>query len=193
MLPETGSALTGQGKTETANTTSQLYRSLAERFAERVRGELGARLTSIVLYGSVARGTARPDSDIDLFVVAGETDEDKEPLWDWVLDLEQAFWNSQEIAALRDQGFRASIETYVVSKAQARRGLPIYLDMTLEAIVLHDPENFFSRRIDQVKQRMAELRSRREWLSQDTYVWQLKADAEPGEVISLPYVEETQR
>ncbi|MEK7786135.1 MAG: nucleotidyltransferase domain-containing protein [Chloroflexota bacterium] len=193
MLPETGSALTEQGKTETVNTISQLYRSLAERFAEMVRQDLGARLTSIVLYGSVARGTARPDSDIDLFVVAGESDEDKGPLWDQVLDLEQTFWNDQEVAALRAQGYRASIETYVVSKAQAWRGLPIYLDMTLDAIVLHDPEKFFSRRIDQVKQRMVELRSRREWLSKDTYIWQLKTDAEPGEVISLPYVEETQR
>jgi|CXWL01.1.fsa_nt_gi predicted nucleotidyltransferase len=193
MFPKSSSALTDPGQTETVNATSRLYRSLAERFANVVRDNLGARLTCIVLYGSVARGTARPDSDIDLFVIAGESDEDKEPLWDQVLDLEQTFWNDQEVAALRAQGYRASVEAYVVSKAQARRGLPIYLDMALDAIVLHDPENFFSRRIDQVKQRMVELRSRREWLSQDTYIWQLKTDAEPGEVISLPYVEEIQR
>ncbi len=192
MLPETDSTLKGQHKTEAVNATSQLYRSLAERFAEMAREQLRPHLTCIVLYGSVARGSARPDSDIDLFVVAGETDEDKEPLWDCVLDLEQTFWNDQEVTMLREQGYRASIETYVVSRAQAQRGLPIYLDMTLEAVVLHDPENFFSRRLEQVRQRMAELKSQREWLSQDTYVWQLKANAEPGEVVSLPYVEEPQ-
>lgn len=39
-----------------------------ERFARRLRTELGAE--RVLLFGSHARGTAQPDSDYDLIVVA---------------------------------------------------------------------------------------------------------------------------
>lgn len=173
-----------------ASDTSRLYHSLAEKFTRTMLDEMGARVTCVVLYGSVARSTAQSESDIDLFVVAGETEKDKDEVWDRILDLEQSFWDNPEIAALRARGYRASIETYVVSKPQARRGLAIYLDMAIEAVILHDPEGFFARRIEQVRQRMIALNSRREWLDGSTYVWQLKAEARPGEAIALPYIEE---
>ncbi len=172
------------------NATSRTYRGLAEQFAAILRRELGQRLTSIVLYGSVARGTARPDSDVDLFVIAGETEKEKEAIWDQVWDLDFAFWDSPQAVGLRAQGYRASLETYVVSQPRALRGLPIYLDMTLEAIVLHDPNGVFTRRMEQVKQRMAELKSYREWVETDLYIWHLKADLQRGEIFALPYIEE---
>lgn len=43
----------------------------AERYALLLRELLGENLVSIVLYGSVARGEARADSDIDLLIVCG--------------------------------------------------------------------------------------------------------------------------
>ena len=38
-------------------------------FAERLRAALGDRLVDLRLFGSVARGDAQPDSDIDILVV----------------------------------------------------------------------------------------------------------------------------
>jgi predicted nucleotidyltransferase len=37
---------------------------------QRVRHHYGARLVSLVVFGSIGRGTARPDSDVDLLIVA---------------------------------------------------------------------------------------------------------------------------
>ena len=175
------------------NPTSRRYRALAEKFAQFLLAELGDQLTTIVLYGSVARGTARPDSDIDLFVIAGETDEEKEAVWDRIWDMEYEFWNSPETLALREQGYRASMETFVLSRPQAERGTPLYLDMALEAVVLHDPQRFFAQRIEQVKRRMAELGSFREQVGRTLYVWTLKTNTRPGEVFALPYIEEGAR
>lgn len=47
---------------------------------------LGDRLDAIYLYGSQARGQARPDSDIDLLIVVNG-DQDNATLFDQTLDL----------------------------------------------------------------------------------------------------------
>lgn len=55
-----------------------MHRRTVERavdeFAGRVAERIPDRLLEIVLYGSWARGTARPDSDVDLLVVVESRD-----------------------------------------------------------------------------------------------------------------------
>ncbi|MEJ2503837.1 MAG: nucleotidyltransferase domain-containing protein [Gemmatimonadota bacterium] len=51
------------------------YRQRAERFIERVSGDLGSRLRSVVLHGSVARGEAVEDvSDVNLLVLVDDVE-----------------------------------------------------------------------------------------------------------------------
>lgn len=45
-------------------------RALADEFARYLKAKYGDRIVQIVLFGSVARGDAREDSDVDLLVVA---------------------------------------------------------------------------------------------------------------------------
>ena len=42
----------------------------AKEFAEMVRADMGDRVESIKLFGSVAKGNATPESDLDLFVLS---------------------------------------------------------------------------------------------------------------------------
>ena len=49
---------------------NQKYQQAAAEFARRVTAALDDGLDSIILYGSVARGEARRDSDIDILVVS---------------------------------------------------------------------------------------------------------------------------
>ena len=59
---------------ETQNPThSERYLAAAEEFARRVTESLGDHVASIVLYGSVARGEAGPESDIDILVVGNDS------------------------------------------------------------------------------------------------------------------------
>ena len=53
-------------------TIREPFRSALLASSEAWRSLLGARLVSLVLFGSVARGTASQSSDIDLLVVADE-------------------------------------------------------------------------------------------------------------------------
>jgi hypothetical protein len=50
------------------------YENVLGAFRSRVLNELGDRIQSIVVYGSVARGEATKDSDIDVLVVSGDKD-----------------------------------------------------------------------------------------------------------------------
>lgn len=45
-------------------------RRVVEHFASRLDNELGSDLRGLWLYGSRARGTAHPESDVDLLVIA---------------------------------------------------------------------------------------------------------------------------
>jgi predicted nucleotidyltransferase len=56
-------------------TISDRYREAAERFAAAVRERFGDQIRAVVLYGSVARGEARRDSDIDLLVMVDRYDD----------------------------------------------------------------------------------------------------------------------
>lgn len=46
-----------------------LVRAAVERFIREARAASGDRLGQVVLFGSIARGESRPDSDVDLLVV----------------------------------------------------------------------------------------------------------------------------
>jgi hypothetical protein len=49
------------------------YRRIAEDFARRLKAKYGERIERVILFGSVARGDHREDSDIDLLVVTRDT------------------------------------------------------------------------------------------------------------------------
>jgi predicted nucleotidyltransferase len=61
--------------TETGPHLSQpvdIAQRTVSEFADRLREQLGDEVVSIWMYGSRARGDARPDSDIDLAVVLSD-------------------------------------------------------------------------------------------------------------------------
>jgi predicted nucleotidyltransferase len=48
------------------------YEPLMQELLRLLREEFGDRVRSLLVFGSVARGTARPDSDVDVCVVIRE-------------------------------------------------------------------------------------------------------------------------
>ena len=61
------------------------HREAFEEFAEKAVEELGEDLESLVLYGSVAKGEERDDSDVDVFAVVKSV-ESEEKLEDLAYD-----------------------------------------------------------------------------------------------------------
>jgi uncharacterized protein len=53
---------------------TEAERRVLERYIESVRSHYGATLRDVLLFGSRARGDARPDSDFDLAIVLEDGD-----------------------------------------------------------------------------------------------------------------------
>jgi len=91
--------------------------------------KLGERVYSIIVYGSVARGTAPKDSDIDILVIG----EDKE---DWETVSRIAYEIDFE------NGFRTFITTIFLTENEfehrLKAGDPFLYNVVKESVVLYD-------------------------------------------------------
>ncbi|RMF31951.1 MAG: nucleotidyltransferase domain-containing protein [Chloroflexi bacterium] len=155
---------------------------LARRYADLALELLGDRLTSVALYGSVARGQAGPASDIDLFIVLREAPRGalrRRALLEPVREQLTA-----DLEPLWDQGIYTDFVEVIRSEEEARHFHPLYLDMTLEAELLYDRDGFLARVLDGVRQRLEVLGAQRLSLGRIHY-WDLKPTLRPGEAIEL--------
>lgn len=127
--------------------TSAVHRNAVEAAVQAWRAALGLRLVSLVLFGSVARGTAREDSDIDVLVVAegfpwSMRDRRRPLLQAW-----------EQVRVARGLPF---VEWNLVTKTpdEARVRVPLYLDLVEDAVILVDRDRFFAEVLDGMRQRM---------------------------------------
>ena len=67
---------------------------------------------------------------------------------------------------------------------EAKRLVPLYLDMVEDAILIYDKGGFFKSVLERLRQKLEELGARRVKLGRGWY-WVLKPDAKFGEVIEI--------
>lgn len=158
------------------------YRSLLNALALRCLEVYGSRLISLAVFGSVARSTYTPGSDIDCFLVVRDLPRSRMRRareFEKVEDLLAA-----EIAVLHKDGYTTALSPVFRTPEEAALFSPLYLDMTEEVILLHDRDSFLENRLAAVKARLEQLGSKRLWKGSRWY-WLLKPDFKPGEVFEL--------
>jgi predicted nucleotidyltransferase len=102
---------------------------------EALRQRLGSDLVSLVLFGSRARGDARPDSDWDLLLIARTLSERP-------FDRHRYLQNS-----LPDR-WRGHISLLAKTVAEFETAVPpLFLDIALDGIILYDPDNYAANRL----------------------------------------------
>jgi uncharacterized protein len=165
----------------TAASLAPQWRALADRVVAEYRAAIGDDLVATALFGSVARGQARPDSDLDLYVVARRPivgDSRLHGMWGRI-DA------SPEYQALVRMGYWPTPSPIPHTVDDLARHPWILLDIVHHGVVLYDPESVLAQELDAVRRRMAELGSQRIELPDGTWYWDLKPDWRPGEVVDL--------
>jgi len=159
------------------------FEEVQERLLSEVVSFYGDRLVSVVIFGSVARGTQTFESDIDVLIIArglpaGRIKRIRE--FESVEDKVRPF-----LEALRqNSGINTSISAVIKSPEEADKGSPLFLDMVEDAQILFDRNGFFSALLERLRRRLRELGAKRVWKG-DAWYWDLKPDYKPGDIFEL--------
>jgi len=170
---------------EQARITYQDYAAYLQAFKDRLLERLGDELIALALYGSVARGKARPESDVDLLIILRDASSIYYERLKPILEVERALRMSPEAGTLRQEGLAPYLSYLVLSEEEARGNRYVFLDMIEEARILYDREGFFARRLQEFKERLAALGSQKVYLKNGSWYWDLKPDLVLGEVFEL--------
>jgi len=129
-----------------------LLQHLAKRYATAAQDALGPQLVSLALYGSVARGQATPSSDIDLFVVLQEAPAGMLARRRLLQPARESL--TPELEDLWEQGIYTDFIEVIRSRTEARQFHPLYLDMSQEAVLLYDRDQFMHTLLEKVGERL---------------------------------------
>jgi predicted nucleotidyltransferase len=168
--------------------TSQAGASIAARFQPLVSALLEAcvavyaeRLSAVALFGSVARGTPRPDSDIDILIVAHDLPDGRMPRMDEFRSVDERL--RSVLTEARQTGISTEVSP-VIKAPDELADTPLLLDMTDDAQILLDREGLLAAALVRLRGRLADLGARRVWRG-NAWFWDLKPDYKPGDVFEL--------
>ena len=157
-------------------------RGIADRYSDLVRAALGGRLVSIVLFGSVARGDATRNSDIDLLIIAEDLPRGQFARKRLLEEADRKLEPS--LIAVAERGIDTRLARIVRTPQEAARVIPLYLDMTEDAVLLYDRDGFFAAILERLRASLRRLGSRRVRQGK-TWYWDLKPDFKRGDLIEL--------
>lgn len=143
----------------------------------------GERLITVAIYGSVGRNTPRPDSDIDLLIIAAPLPNGRLAR---VAELAPVEAKVEQLTKLDHQG--VEIHTYlspvIKTPEEVRLGSPLFLDMIEDAQILFDRDGFFEDYLKDLAYRLQRLGAHK-IVRGNMWYWVLKPDYRPGEVFKI--------
>jgi predicted nucleotidyltransferase len=157
-------------------------KTLLKRLVALLRGAIGDELLSVALFGSVARGKAGKESDIDLLVIyEGDRRRVEKVFQETVFALRE----DEGYKELQAKGYRPDAFPVFMNTGKLRRHPWLLLDVADHGIILLDKGRVLKKELRKIKKRLRELGSKKVVLKDGTWYWDLKPDWKPGEVIEL--------
>jgi len=158
------------------------YATLLNNMLKILKEEFKDDLISVVVYGSVARGDNRNDSDVDLLIIMKNLPKDS------MLKRIRLFETKVEDKLNLDEywkmGYYISLSPVLKTPEEAEKFSPLYLDMVYDAVILYDRNYFFTSILQKLRDRLKELGAERVRMGKKWY-WVLKKDSRFGETVEL--------
>lgn len=162
---------------------SRKLEQFARRYQDALQDSLGKSLVAAVLFGSVARGEAGPQSDIDLLIVMAGLPQGQLARQDLLEKADRRMERERE-RLRKEEGIWTDISAILKTPEEAEQITPLYLDMVEDAIILFERDAFFSRVLERLRTSLARLGAKRLRRGEVRY-WDLKPDYVPGEIFEL--------
>lgn len=159
---------------------SSPYDGLLLDLLSECRKAWGQNLVSFVVYGSVARGDYRKDSDIDLFIVCRELTGDKLKRQELFIEIEDKL----DLGRIYEKGFYPNFSPVLKTVHEAEQLSPLYLDMVEDAVILYDLEGFFRKVLDRLSVGLRRLGARRVSIGTKWY-WDLRPGSDHMEDVVI--------
>lgn len=161
---------------------SEPYSSLLSKLVAALKSRFRQKLVSVIVYGSLARGEMRKDSDIDLLVVADMLPKSRLRRQELFEEAEASI--EDDLRRLWAEGLYVTFSPIMKTREEAKRLSPLYLDMVDDAVILFDRGGFFKGVLDNLRKKLKEFGARRVKLGRRWY-WILKDRYVFGEVITI--------
>lgn len=140
-------------------------------------------IRSFAIYGSVARGAAGDDSDIDILMISGDFQGSLGKRIEQLMRVEYAV--QEELRWLRKEGIITGISFYPLKPGEAERLPNLFLDLTEDAVILYDEGRFLEELLSELKAKLLRRGAVRVFLDQERWYWDLKPDYKFGETVEI--------
>ena len=166
------------------NIMQKEYVRLIEEYCSRIKNHFCDRLISICLFGSVARGEAKPGSDIDILIVADDLPIDIGMRIKETNYVHENLKKSEAYISLRKSNVSGLVSDIFFTPEEIKRHPPILLDVIDDGIILYDKNSFLSNELMTMKERL-EAQKARKVKTEKGHFWILKPDVKFGEIIEI--------
>jgi predicted nucleotidyltransferase len=154
-----------------AEKLAEPYRSLVNGLVELIKTEYGDELVSVAVFGSIARGTARKDSDLDVLIIASRLPRSRRERVQRFLNVKSEL--DPVLEKLLDEGYAITVSPVILTVDEANEIPPLFLDLTEDAAILYDKDNFLKELLTKLKAKLQEIGATRIWIGSKRY-WKLK-------------------
>jgi predicted nucleotidyltransferase len=143
----------------------------------------GDRLVSVVVFGSVARGNHTNESDIDVLVIVRHW---KKRVMARVEELTAATEETSRLLIYLwvSEGAYSPIQWYPLDMEDAGALRPLYLDMTIDAVVVYDRNRFFTDVLERLRLLLHQTGTARVALPDGGHVWEMPSGKTLSEVLT---------
>jgi len=146
------------------------YLPMLEFAVSRFWEAFGERLRAVLLFGSVARGQARGDSDVDLMVVADGMPTRYGDRVREALDMLEG-WENVKLNLSERFSIYPNIDLMLLDTREADTTHPFYLDAVQEGIILYDKDEFMATRLEALRQKLEQAGAIRIQLPNGRWYW----------------------
>ena len=140
-------------------------------------------IQAFAVYGSVARGTAGDDSDIDILVISRDFQGSMGNRIEQLLSVEDAV--QDEMRWLRKHGIHTGLSFHPLKPAEAERLPYLFLDLTEDAVILYDAGRYLEGLLLELKAKLLRRGAVRVFIDRDRWYWDLKPDYRFGEIVEI--------